>query len=506
MVRLGIPDDQPVGVQQWRGLIAINYPARRFGITRHMTAEEAKKKCPTLQTVHVATYREGDAEPGRWDDADPRTHKVSLDPYRRESSKIIAIFKSMVTEGEVEKASIDEAFLDLSILTIKEIIRRHPHLAVVPPDAPQGIDSPLPPPPPISWTEAGNVFPIEGEKQDSGNNDDHDGNDGEISEGVGGWDDVALCIGAELMARLCSAWKKPNAQIRNLGGKLGEAMATEYNASTVGDMLLVPLEEMQKRFGEESIWVYNILRGIDDTPDYEMHGKSQTGYGRRALFLVHAKNLSAEYITKYANKLWDEVADAMSHASSSKPMKINNLALSFYGLERLEGGQQGIEGFFGSDLSTSSKPMLRTKRSRSGSPSVKSLHHGNSDPGPSTKKKKVHQEVIEILDDSDDNVTEMDSLQWICPKCSRVFSVAAVDEDSSEATSTKQARLSHIKREHQDFHVAKELHKRERHRKVEDRHQTASTTTSKRATKPAKKTGGIKAFFSPFDTSSDSKN
>ena len=28
---------------------------------------------------------------------------------------------------------------------------------------------------------------------------------------------------------------------------------------------LVPLEEMQARFGEESIWVYNILRGIDHT-------------------------------------------------------------------------------------------------------------------------------------------------------------------------------------------------------------------------------------------------
>lgn len=26
---------------------------------------------------------------------------------------------------------------------------------------------------------------------------------------------------------------------------------------------LVPLEEMQARFGEESIWVYNILRGTD---------------------------------------------------------------------------------------------------------------------------------------------------------------------------------------------------------------------------------------------------
>lgn len=30
-------------------------------------------------------------------------------------------------------------------------------------------------------------------------------------------------------------------QIRNLGGKLGEAMAAEYKANTVGDMLYVPI-------------------------------------------------------------------------------------------------------------------------------------------------------------------------------------------------------------------------------------------------------------------------
>ncbi len=57
--------------------IAVNYPARKFGITRHMDVSvlglassrkisssnsescvqvnEAKKRCPHLQTVHVAT-------------------------------------------------------------------------------------------------------------------------------------------------------------------------------------------------------------------------------------------------------------------------------------------------------------------------------------------------------------------------------------------------------------------------------------------------------------------
>lgn len=76
-------------------------------------------------------------EPGRWDDADPRTHKVcrqanqpvnlktdnrvlqvSLDPYRRESSKIIAIFKSMVAEGEVGKSRVKDPSLAQSYLTL----------------------------------------------------------------------------------------------------------------------------------------------------------------------------------------------------------------------------------------------------------------------------------------------------------------------------------------------------------------------------------------------------
>ena len=42
--------------------------------------------------VHVATYRIGDPEPGYWEGAKPETHKVSLDPYRRESLKILKVF------------------------------------------------------------------------------------------------------------------------------------------------------------------------------------------------------------------------------------------------------------------------------------------------------------------------------------------------------------------------------------------------------------------------------
>ena len=57
--RLNIPRATPVAVQQWEGLIAINYAARAAGITRHMRVGEATKICPDLQAVHVQTLGAG---------------------------------------------------------------------------------------------------------------------------------------------------------------------------------------------------------------------------------------------------------------------------------------------------------------------------------------------------------------------------------------------------------------------------------------------------------------
>jgi hypothetical protein len=42
-----------------QGLIAVNYPTRKVGITRHCSVAEAKKLCPQLIAQHIATWREG---------------------------------------------------------------------------------------------------------------------------------------------------------------------------------------------------------------------------------------------------------------------------------------------------------------------------------------------------------------------------------------------------------------------------------------------------------------
>ncbi|KDN34717.1 DNA/RNA polymerase, partial [Tilletiaria anomala UBC 951] len=125
--RLGLDAREvPLAVQQWDGCIAISYPARSFGISRLDTVATALEKCPSLRLVHVATYAEGQDQAEYNMDPRPDTHKVSLDPYRRESKKILAVFKQTCPNSAVEKASIDESYFDLTIEVRKLMLERYP--------------------------------------------------------------------------------------------------------------------------------------------------------------------------------------------------------------------------------------------------------------------------------------------------------------------------------------------------------------------------------------------
>lgn len=435
MVRLGI-FDKPLVVLQWGALIAVNYPARKYGISRMDKVEDAKKRCPELIVIHVATYKEGQAEPGYWDDVDTNTHKVSLDYYRRESAKILTIFKDHLVGAEIEKASIDEAFMDLTPLVRKILLERYPFLATVPEDVPNGLDTALPTPPPFSWQETDCVIPIIPE--------DPDNPDGPSASSDGDhiptWHDVALSIGAELMqqvrdeirtkllyttsagiarnkflAKLSASYKKPNSQsilrnaaiehylkpmpfqkIRFLGGKLGKAIAKEYDVSTVEELLSVSLDEMQHKFGEDSIWVYEAIRGIDraEVKDKPTINKSmlaaknlpkpitKAAEGQHwirvlaaelALRLKDAReanpNLWPKTLVLHARKGWESsrskqvpfpftrnaTVDVIAAAGnnlwkdlvgSSTDLKITTVSLGFTGVELAEPGQQSIDGFF----------------------------------------------------------------------------------------------------------------------------------------------------------------
>jgi len=200
----------PVAVKQWNKLIAVNYVARGFGVNRfNCTLDEAKQRCPDLRIIHVATIGPGEKAPQYYSNPNARTHKVSLDLYRRESKKIMEVFQSKLSQDggsgkyidytlksivpcgwapnlldmipnsrekdiPFEKASIDESFFDLSVHVRKQILRRYtfldirPMLEMMDPErVPEKLDEPLPEVPsylqeemmPASWQNAGTWFP-----------------------------------------------------------------------------------------------------------------------------------------------------------------------------------------------------------------------------------------------------------------------------------------------------------------------------------------------------------
>ncbi|KAK4172507.1 putative N-acetyltransferase [Triangularia setosa] len=329
MVRLGIPEDKPLAVQQWQGLIAVNYPARSFNIGRHCTVTEAKRLCPGLISQHVATWREGDDKWAYRDDAAEHiaTDKVSLDPYRLESRRIMNIIKEHLPGGDlqkVEKASIDEVFLDLSAHVHAVMAERFEELRGLEPYGDANEEMLMPGVKALDWKADALVDLGEGE----GEFDDPD------------WDDVALLVASEivrnlrgvireksgytcsagvsrnkLLSKLGSAYKKPNQQtvirnravrhflsgfkftkIKNLGGKLGEQVAEAFNTEAVSDLLEVPMEQLKMKLGNENgVWIYETLRGVDT---------SEVNSGTQIKSMLSAKSFRPDITTVEQATKW----------------------------------------------------------------------------------------------------------------------------------------------------------------------------------------------------------
>ncbi|KAI9454558.1 DNA/RNA polymerase [Lactarius psammicola] len=538
-VRLGIDPSRPLVVRQWDALIAVNYPARAFGITRMSNWRDALKKCPELIVVHVATYKEGDKAPGYCDNPDTATHKVSLDYYRRESAKIISIFKEGLPDGEIEKASIDEAFIDFTHPVRAELLARYPYLSQVPPDAPHGLDTALPPPPRISLADHGILIPVDPPPGDTDSTPTI-GKDVEEDE-PRTWHDVALSIAAELMdkiradvrtqlgyttsagiarnkflAKLAASYKKRDSQsilrnaaipnylipmpfqkIRFLGGKLGQAIADKFEASTVGDLLALIhpwLDEMQQKFGEDSIWVYEILRGIDRNEVKEksamtksmmasknlphpitkfsegphwlrvlaaelalrlneareadpsvwpktivLHARArQEGSRSKQTSFPFARTVTVDTIVGFAERLWKDLVGSGNKQDGSLPYSITHVALGFSGVEPGEAGQQSIEGFF--------QPGTIT-----------------GDPLPADRKRRrvaVEDSAsasVDLSGTSQIDRGEKAMMAFVCPRCYRRIELEPTDDPHTDGEAGE--ALSRLRIEHSDFHLAEDLSK-----------------------------------------------
>ncbi|KAG5341863.1 POLH polymerase, partial [Acromyrmex heyeri] len=94
-----------VQYNQWEmgGIIAVNYEARSFGVTRHMRGKEAKEKCPDIVLVSVPCLR-GKADTSR---------------YRKAGREVIQVIKMHC--NVIERASVDEAYLDITDIVDKRL-------------------------------------------------------------------------------------------------------------------------------------------------------------------------------------------------------------------------------------------------------------------------------------------------------------------------------------------------------------------------------------------------
>eukprot|EP00729_Bicosta_minor_P009987 gene9987-18927_t len=109
----------------WGSLIAVSYAARPFGVKRGMKSTEAKKLCPAIQCVPVElldlssksnSKADGDHHhhlPQQQSTA-KRDNKVSLKRYRDASFEVMAVLMQHVASESFERASIDEAYMDLT--------------------------------------------------------------------------------------------------------------------------------------------------------------------------------------------------------------------------------------------------------------------------------------------------------------------------------------------------------------------------------------------------------
>ncbi|SCV01036.1 LAME_0G13630g1_1 [Lachancea meyersii CBS 8951] len=130
-IRRNFSVDDPVVCVQWNSIIAVSYAARKYGITRMDSVFDAFKKCQNLVPVHTAVFRKGEDfwqyrdDCGSWYTEEekmltPEKNKVSLDPYRRESRKVIKIFHEWC--DLVEKGSVDEVYMDLGRIVFSDLL------------------------------------------------------------------------------------------------------------------------------------------------------------------------------------------------------------------------------------------------------------------------------------------------------------------------------------------------------------------------------------------------
>lgn len=303
--RLHLPRDTALAVLQWDSALAVSYPARKFGIKRGATSADIRRLSNNVVTI-VPVETIGASQPASsstqlnaTSSSNPHTNsldplivappdhplinpehtmaqaqareKVSLARYRTASARVFAAMTSVLsnlTAPILERASIDEAFIDVT----REVDRR--------------------------FQQTRGVMPsISSDTHIAGGSLSEDSHDIRLAHGASIAAEIRRAVllacnytvsagisGNKLMAKLASARNKPDAQtivprsavldllrdsplrkLRGLGGKLG-ARVENLGVNTAGETAALSKAKLIEALGDrDATYVYHVVRGEDDS-------------------------------------------------------------------------------------------------------------------------------------------------------------------------------------------------------------------------------------------------
>ncbi|XP_020289889.1 DNA polymerase eta isoform X2 [Pseudomyrmex gracilis] len=328
-----------VQYNQWKmgKIIAVNYEARKYGITRHMRGKEAKEICPNIILVTVPCLR-GKADTSR---------------YRKAGHKVIEVIKKHC--NVIERASIDEAYLDItdvidkrlatSKMSPKELMLLLANTYIVgyseinkndEVERKNGLET---------WIEdsfkelpdsQAQKLAVAGVIVEEIRADIYKETGFKCSAGISQ---------NKILAKLACGLHKPNCQtilpeaavpsfystlpvkkVRNLGGKFGDVVIESLGCNVMGDLLHYSLEHLQKTFDEKTgFWLYNLARGIDNEPvTSRLLAKSIGAYKT-----FPGKHATSEVLRHWAGDLAAEICERLEQDLAENHRRATLLIISY---------------------------------------------------------------------------------------------------------------------------------------------------------------------------------
>ncbi|XP_046965071.1 DNA polymerase eta isoform X3 [Vanessa cardui] len=303
-----------------------------MGVNRHMRGDDAKAKCPDIQLPSVPCKK----------------GKANISKYRDAGIEVAKVLQRFTTL--LERASIDEAYLDITIPVQKRLQTINVHT--------------------LTSSMMPNTFALGYDSFDHFISDIHScGSDSiefdyehaqkllvgaqivsEIRAAVfeeTGYTCSAGIAHNKILAKLVCGMNKPNKQtvlpkhsvnilyktlsvkkVKHLGGKFGDHVCEILKIQTMGQLQPFTERDLQAKFDEKNgTWLYNIARGIDVEPVQAKFNPKSIGCCKN--FKGKSALLDLESVKKWLRDLGDEIEERLEKDALETNRTPKQMVISF---------------------------------------------------------------------------------------------------------------------------------------------------------------------------------